>query len=351
MASEVRVNQIQNRSGLGTITVADTGITFAGITTFLGNITVGSGSSITVGDKFISSSGIGLGATTTTGRNAGINTVAGTLIFNATTNKVEMYNGTEWQTILSGFTATGGTLTISGGKMIHTFTGSGTFTVTSGSANVEYLVVAGGGGGAHSNADGRQSSGGGAGGFRTGSGLPVSPGSYTITVGAGGPAQSDGNDSVFSSITSLKGGRGGYAGGSPGSGGSGTVGSGGGQGGSGSPLTPTIAPGTPGQGNPGGSGTGFPGGDAAGGGGGAGGAGGNASGSTAGGGGLGLYSSISGSPVGYAGGAGNNPSPLGFGGGFNGSDPNRTGVANRGGGGKGTTGAGGSGIVIISYPS
>jgi hypothetical protein len=42
---------------------------------------------------------------------------------------------------------------------------------------------------------------------------------------------------------------------------------------------------------------------------------------------------------------------LGFGGGFNGSASNRTGVANRGGGGKGDTGAGGSGIVIISYPS
>jgi len=33
MASEVRVNQIQNRSGLGTITVADTGAVISGITT------------------------------------------------------------------------------------------------------------------------------------------------------------------------------------------------------------------------------------------------------------------------------------------------------------------------------
>jgi hypothetical protein len=76
--------------------------------------------------------------------------------------------------------------------------------------------------------------------------------------------------------------------------------------------------------------------------------GGNASGSTAGSGGIGITSSISGSSVGYAGGGGNN-TDLGFGGGFNGSDTNRAGKANRGGGGKGTTGPGGSGVVIVRY--
>ena len=48
------------------------------------------------------------------------------------------------------FSATGGTVTTAAGKTIHTFTGSGTFTVTSGSGTVDYLVVAGGGGGAWS---------------------------------------------------------------------------------------------------------------------------------------------------------------------------------------------------------
>jgi hypothetical protein len=48
--------------------------------------------------------------------------------------------------------ATGGTVTTSGDYKIHTFTGPGTFTVSSagnagGSNSVEYLVVAGGGGG------------------------------------------------------------------------------------------------------------------------------------------------------------------------------------------------------------
>jgi hypothetical protein len=46
-----------------------------------------------------------------------------------------------------GFSATGGTITTAAGKTIHTFTSSGTFVVTSGSGDVEYLVVAGGGGG------------------------------------------------------------------------------------------------------------------------------------------------------------------------------------------------------------
>ena len=52
----------------------------------------------------------------------------------------------------SAISATGGTVTYSGGYTIHTFTTSGTFTVTSatntcGSAAVEYLVIGGGGGG------------------------------------------------------------------------------------------------------------------------------------------------------------------------------------------------------------
>ena len=46
--------------------------------------------------------------------------------------------------------AFGGTRTISGDYTIHTFTSSGTFTVTSGSAAVDCLVVAGGGAGGYS---------------------------------------------------------------------------------------------------------------------------------------------------------------------------------------------------------
>ena len=43
--------------------------------------------------------------------------------------------------------ASGGTVTTSGGYTIHTFNSSGTFTVNSGSGNVEYLIIAGAGAG------------------------------------------------------------------------------------------------------------------------------------------------------------------------------------------------------------
>ena len=49
----------------------------------------------------------------------------------------------------TGTAATGGTITTDGDYKVHTFTTSGTFTVTEAGTNaeVEYLVIAGGGGG------------------------------------------------------------------------------------------------------------------------------------------------------------------------------------------------------------
>ena len=46
MASEIRVNSLTNRSGLSTVTIADTGVVIAGMltatdATFTGNISVG----------------------------------------------------------------------------------------------------------------------------------------------------------------------------------------------------------------------------------------------------------------------------------------------------------------------
>ena len=134
-------------------------------------------------------------------------------------------------------TATGGTITTSGDFKIHTFTGPGTFCVSSagnagGSNTIEYLVVGGGGG--------TGTGGGGAGGFRFASpslaplsypakplaapaGLPVTATGYPVTVGAGGVARSPlggcsgnpGANSVFagsSTITSAGGGGGGKGG-------------------------------------------------------------------------------------------------------------------------------------------
>jgi hypothetical protein len=81
-------------------------------------------------------------------------------------------------------------------------------------------------------------------------------------------------------------------------------------------------------------------------------------------GGTGITSSISGSPIQYAGGGGGSwgnggPFGLGVAGGGNGDNGNSvtttTGLANTGGGGGAsygaTSGAGGSGIVIIRYPA
>ena len=256
--------------------------------------------------------------------------------------------------------ATGGietTITVgSTSYKVHTFTSSGTFTVTE-AGTVEYLVVAGGGGGGD-----RHGGGGGAGGLLTSSSFNVTVNSLSIVVGAGGTAGNyesgptatggAGSNSQFSSVTAFGGGGGGTYDGNP----TGTFGSGGGGGGNG---LPGIA-GTAGQGNSGGSGNN----PAGGGGGGAGGVGGNANNGS---GGVGLQSSINGTATFYAGGGGgawaDSPGPAtpGGSGGGGAGDWDETsisaGQANTGGGGgatrsgsAGSTGrSGGSGIVIIRY--
>jgi hypothetical protein len=269
-----------------------------------------------------------------------------------------------------GITATGGTVSNISGYRVHTFTSSGSFTVTGGVGTVEYLVVAGGGGSGYGN--GFCGGGGGAGGYRIGSGLAVTAGtSYDVTVGAGGAGgtydrgSAAGSPSTFSSITSAGGGQGGQGGAAGGNGGSG-----GGAGGfpntgraAGAGNTPSTSPS---QGNNGGS----PGSSLGGGGGGAGSAG-NPSGLN---GGSAAASTISGSTVYYAGGGGGSPNGLGGGtatssekggGGDGGGAGPVGGVAgspNTGGGAGGAGGfapdgagafaghkSGGSGIVIIRY--
>ena len=111
---------------------------------------------------------------------------------------------------ISNFLSSGGTKTTDGSYTVHTFTGSGTFTFSSAPIgfSVEYLVAAGGGGG------GRAGGGGGAGGLRIGS-ISLTDGSYTVTIGAGGAGgqsgvqSSNGENSVFDSVTATCGGGGG----------------------------------------------------------------------------------------------------------------------------------------------
>lgn len=289
----------------------------------------------------------------------------------------------------AGFIATGGNvdgLTPGNGYKYHTFTGSGTFTVASGDADVEFLLV--GGGGCGRAGGGAAGGGGGAGGLTYSSSHPVTVGDYTINVGSGSPAKNYNSPAptpVASRVSSIFGNSvdgGGDAGSYAPYGAGDAGGSGGGGGAYGSPI---AAGGTTGNGTGNSGGTGNTGGDPAYAGGGGGGAaaagipGAPGSGATRSDGGNGLqYPQFEGSLIGvpalsplngyFAGGGGGavriQPSPArpqgGLGGGGNGGvrTPStlsgEDGVANSGGGGGGasigpTNGAGGSGIVIIRY--
>lgn len=240
---------------------------------------------------------------------------------------------------------TGGTITHIGGNTIHTFTSSGTFT-PGGTGNVSVLVIGGGGAGGGAAISAGAGGGGGAGQVSTNTSYAVTNAvGVTATVGAGGTGVSaaDGNSgssSVFGTITSV-GGSGGkqggvYTGGASGNGFSGGSGSGAGA--------------APGGGGAGSSGNG-----------------GNNSGNTAGAGGAGTASSLSGGSVTYAGGGGGGAFSTGTGGtgtagGGNGSNSANGSSANSntgsGGGGSSwsvsvarTGGSGGSGEIIISYPT
>jgi hypothetical protein len=235
-------------------------------------------------------------------------------------------------------------------------------------STVEYLVVAGGGGGGDGAGGG--GGGGGAGGYKTATDYAVTAQAYTITIGAGGAnAPSDGavgssgNDSIFSTITSLGGG------GGTGYNTSGSIGGSGGGGGSGDGGGSKIGiAGTVGQGNNGGNGETVTV-ETSGGGGGSNAVGTNGDGTdTRGNGGAGSSSSITGSAVTRAGGGGGsggaaapNGGDGGIGGGGDGAlrtvSAGTAGTANTGGGGGGGSiislgygaGGGGSGIVIIRY--
>ena len=71
------------------------GLSVAGVTTLSGNAEVAIGKSINFakgsGASFLENA-VGLGSTTTTGRNAGLGTAYGTLIYNATTDAINVYN-------------------------------------------------------------------------------------------------------------------------------------------------------------------------------------------------------------------------------------------------------------------
>ena len=330
--------------------------------------------------------------------------------------------------------ATGGNISYSPTRTIHTFTSSGTFTTTADwtPVSVDYMVVGGGGAGGTSNSGNSGGGGGGAGGVLVGT-LPIGahPVATTVTVGAGGagaqvqnmsptvPANYTGNPGTNSTlgptITAIAGGGGGsgtspknaVSGGS-GGGGGGDAGDGGEANGSTYPGSPPATSPPTGWSSDGGT-TPGPTHDGGAGGGGAGGAG-EANGGTKGGGsgGIGMQvpdtfivpgstafgsppptgsgrwiagggggaTYLPGSPPGGSGGGGGGLTPsstaaLGYAGGGHGetnyvwprsaSDPKiaplyGNGWANTGAGGGGSSNyrlayEGGSGVVIISYPT
>jgi len=169
-----------------------------------GNVSIGAtlqigiGKSINFGSTqkaFIQGHSVGVGTTTTAGRNAGLGTAAGTIVFNSESLQLQVYNGDAWEKITGDpITATGGSAspTSRSGFVVHTFTGSGSFQVTAGRGDVEYVIYGGGAGGAGHAGGG----GGGAGGVMSGTIPALGPGTYTVTVGGGGAGGPTSNNHV-----------------------------------------------------------------------------------------------------------------------------------------------------------
>ena len=288
-----------------------------------------SGNNVSIDDA------LNLKSYTTTQRDA-LTSVAGDIIYNSTTSKVETYNGSAWEQ--------------AGG--VDAF-------------SIEYLVIAGGGGG-NTNDDTTHGAGG-AGGYlcnvngeNSGGNTSAQPAMFIpkstnlqVTVGGGGGTDSVGSKSEFTSIMSIGGGKGAET-----SNKSGSAGSPNGRtsGGPTAAITTQIA----GQGSQSGEGVAIHG---SGGAGGAGANGSNGTNGVGGAGGAGLSSSITGSSITRGGGGGGGGTTGGSGGsggggaGGSGLNSNGTsGTTNTGGGGGGsgngtggTPGSGGSGVVILRW--
>ena len=212
---------VTNIDSVGVITARD-GLRVTGIATVTGDVKVGGSVELTNGSTFLNKNSVGIGSTTTAGRNAGVSTATGTLIFNAATTALEVYNGNKWVQITdSFFSASGGTESTFGNYKLFTFTSNGTFTVT-GSGDIDILVVAGGGQGGLPAGNSNYGGGGGAGGLVWYTSFEVSAGNYSIVVGDGGAQTSsgsgnrqgnDGADSTAFGLTAKGGGGGGGQGG------------------------------------------------------------------------------------------------------------------------------------------
>ena len=108
----------------------------------------------TASSTFMTSNSVGVGTTTTTGRDAGIGTENGAMIFNMTASAAQVWTGDQWEKMnntpvsakTSGQPAGLATVT-SGGYTYHLFHGPGNFTILTGNPEVEVFVIGGGGAG------------------------------------------------------------------------------------------------------------------------------------------------------------------------------------------------------------
>ena len=144
--------------------------------------------------------GVGIGVTTTTGRDAaaGVGTVKGQIVYNDTESRMEVYTGNTWLGIATAaaLETTGGTKIESGSDVYHVFTsdlGNQTFKVegTAGITGAKVLIV---GGGAGSNND--NGSGGAAGGVVYGASVPFTPGTYPARAGVGGSSNQNRDNDI-----------------------------------------------------------------------------------------------------------------------------------------------------------
>ena len=178
----------------------------------------GVGGSITVGETFLQSNSITIGSTDNTGRDAGIGTAAGTLIFNSGNDlRLELYTGIGWTTVFNSGSGevTGGTVTSHGSYTYHDFTEPGSLTVTGSYLTGHVLMIGGGGGGGRNVAPAGGAGAGGAGGV-VAAPFTLGSGTYPIIVGAGGAGGGgtnmahgvNGTPSTFNGLVALGGGRG-----------------------------------------------------------------------------------------------------------------------------------------------
>ena len=227
----------KNISNVGVITATS----FSGALT--GNVT----GEVTIGDAFVKDSMVGLGTESTTGRDAGISTATGSIIYIPDVG-LQVYAGDDagWKTIANtsavsaSFSATGGDVTVEPGNgyKYHTFINTGDFVSGPNAGTVEVLIVGGGGGGSDYAGPGNAGGAGGAGGLVHHAALTLSASTtYPIVIGNGGPDSpspngtyigGNGDDSTAFGMTAKGGGGGGgYThDGRPGGSGGGGVGSG-----------------------------------------------------------------------------------------------------------------------------